>query len=148
MDPRTIKMLEERGQAPPEVTLSAAELRAKQQAKLQAWLTANRTRVAVGGSVVLVAVWVGYYALVTLPAHERQQIGQQQQVQEQEAEAQNVGLQTCLAEADATHTADLEKACKAKKQGSDCALPAATTDNIDCRRLDTRIDCIKKFMPK
>jgi hypothetical protein len=148
MDPRTIKMLEERRQAAPEVTLSPAELRAKQVAKIQAWLTANRTRLAIGASALIVAVWVGYYALVTLPAQERQQIGQQQQVQEQQAEAQNVGLQTCLAEADAAHAADLEKACKAKKQNADCALPAVTSDNIDRRRLDTRIDCIKKFMPK
>ncbi len=148
MDPRTIKMLDERRQAPPEVTLSPAELRAKQQAKVQAWLAANRTLLAVGGSVLVVAVWVGYYALVTLPAQERQEVGQQQQVQEQQAEAQNLGLQTCLAEADATHAVDLEKACKAKKQGADCALSSATTDNIDRRRLDTRIDCIKTFMPK
>lgn len=148
MDPRTIKMLEERRQAPPEVPPTPAERRAKQQAQIQAWLTANRARVAVGASVTLVAVWVGYYALVTLPAQERHQNGVQQQVQEQQAEAQNVGLQTCLADADANHAADLEKACKAKKQGADCPLPAAVSDNIDRRRLDTRIDCIKKFMPR
>lgn len=147
MDPRTIKMLEERRQAaanaPPPPTSAQAF-----QARATAWFQKNRTSVGAGAAALFVIVVVGRYTMVTLPARKQEQIVQRTQEAEAQARALEDQLSTCLADLDKTYTAQVDKECKASKQGADCSLPKATTGRIDQARLDGRIDCFRKFGPR
>jgi uncharacterized protein HemX len=147
MDPRTMKMLEERRQAsanaPPPPSAAQAF-----QTKATAWFQKNRTSVGAGAAALVVVVVVGRYTMVTLPARKQEQIVQRTQEAEAQARAQEEQLSSCLAELDKTYTADVDKACRASKQGADCSLPRATSRQIDQSRLDGRIDCFRKFGPR
>jgi hypothetical protein len=146
MDPRTIKMLEERrgkdGAVPP------PEIVRSQREQVMAWLQKHQRPVGIGVAALVVVSLVGRYALVTAPAARQEQIVQQAQAQAQQAGAQDDTLQKCLADAEATYTAEIEKACKAKKQGADCALPGLVADRIEAQRLDGRIACMRNFASK
>ncbi len=88
------------------------------------------------------------YVFVTAPARKQEKDQYQAQAQEQASRAMEEGLQACLASADAAYTADIEKACNAKREGANCSLARVTAEQIDQKRLDARIDCIKGYTPK
>lgn len=145
MDPRTIKMLEERRAAAAE---AASKPKPDFSTKATAWVQKNRKQVGTASAVLAGILLVGQYMLVTAPARRQEQQVAQAQADGEAARAVEVGLHTCLANADAAHTADIDKACKAKKEGANCSLPRTTAEQIDQKRLDARIDCIKGFAPK
>jgi hypothetical protein len=145
MDPRTIKMLEER-----RATAAEAAKRPPPDFKTQAmtWLEKHKSQVGTASAVLAGVLLVGQYMLVTAPARRQERQIAQAQVDSEAARAMEEGLQTCLANADAAHSAALEKACKAKREGANCSLPRWTIEQVDQRRLDARIDCIKGYTPK
>ena len=145
MDPRTKRMLEER-------RLAAAE-EAKKPApdfntKATAWFQKNRTSVGTASAALVGVLLVGQYMLVTVPARRQEQQVQQAQADGEAARAVEEGLQACLATADTAYSTEIEKACKAKREGTNCSLPRATIEHLDRTRLDARIDCIKGYTPK
>jgi hypothetical protein len=146
MDPRTIKMLEERRAAgaagatkppPPDFNTKAT-----------AWLQKNRKQVGTASAVLAGILLVGQYMLVTAPARRQEQQVAQAQADGEAARVVEEGLQTCMAKAEAAHAAEIDKVCKAKKEGANCSLPRWTAEQIDRQRLDARIDCIKGYTPK
>ena len=144
MDPRTIKMLEERRNAPAEGA-PASDITPDARAKAVAGLQKNRTPLGIG-VMAIVVVWIGWhYLFVTAPAARQEQITQQAQAEAQHAGAQDDSLQKCLGEAEAAYTAEMEKVCKARKQGPDCPLPGVISDRIEQTRLDGRIACMRQF---
>ena len=144
MDPRTMKMLEERKNAAGDGAPSPAGT-PDAHAQVTAWLQKHRTPVGVSVAAIVV-VWIAWhYLFVTAPAARQEQITQQAQAQAEQAGAQDESLQKCLAEAEAAYTAEIEKACKAKKQGPDCPLPGILSDRIEQTRLDGRIACMRQF---
>lgn len=145
MDPRTIAMLEERRAAAAE---AAKKPKPDFNTKATAWVQKNRKQVGTVSAAVVGILLVGQYMLVTAPA--RRQERQVAQTQADDAAARKVeeGLQTCMANAEAAHAADIDKVCKAKKEGASCALPKWTAQQIDQKRLDARIDCIKGYTPR
>ena len=145
MDPRTIKMLEERRKAAAEAPPPAPK---DFQTQATEWLQKNRTSVGVATAVLIVGILTVQYVFVTAPARRQEQIQQQTLVQEEATRAMEEGLQACLEKADTTYAADIDKACKAKREGANCSLPRITAEQIDQRRLDARIDCIKGYTPK
>ena len=147
MDPRTQKMLEERRQAAANAPPPPSPAQAF-QAKATAWFQKHRTSVGAGAAALFVIVVVGRYTMVTLPARKQEQIVQRTQEAETLARAQEEQLSTCLADLDKAYTSEIDKACKASKQGADCSLPKSTTGRIDQARLDGRIDCFRKFGPR
>jgi len=86
--------------------------------------------------------------LVTAPARRQERQVAQAQADGEAARAVEEGLQTCMANAEAAHAAEIDKVCKAKKEGANCSLPRWTAEQIDQKRLDARIDCIKGYTPK
>ena len=145
MDPRTKRMLEER-------RLAAAE-EAKKPApdfntKATAWFQKNRNSVGTASAAVVGVVLVAQYMLVTVPARRQEKQVQQEQANGEAARAVEEGLQACLATADTAYSTEIEKACKAKREGTNCSLPRATIEHLDRTRLDARIDCIKGYTPK
>jgi hypothetical protein len=145
MDPRTIKMLEERRKAAAEAPPPKPK-----DFKTQAteWLEKNRTSVGAGTAVLIVGILAVQYVFVTAPARKQEQLEQQALVQEETTRAMEEGLQACLEKADTAYAADIDKACKAKREGANCSLPRITAEQIDQKRLDARIDCIKGYTPK
>jgi type II secretory pathway component PulM len=145
MDPRTIKMLEERRAAaaeaaskpPPDLNTQATE-----------WFQKNRTAVSTLGAAVVGLLLVGQYMLVTAPARRQEQQTQQTQADLEASRAQEEKLQACLATADTAYTQDIDKACRAKREGPNCSLNRVTAERIDQKRLDARIDCIKGYTPR
>jgi hypothetical protein len=145
MDPRTIKMLEERRAAAAE---AAKQPPPDLNTKATAWLQKNRKQVGTASAVLAGVLLVGQYMLVTAPARRQERQVAQAQVDGEAARVMEEGLQTCLANADTAYNTDIEKACKAKREGSNCSLPRTTAEHIDQKRLDARIDCIKGYTPK
>jgi type II secretory pathway component PulM len=145
MDPRTIKMLEERRAAAAE---AASKPPPHPNTQATEWFQKNRTSVGTLGAAVVGLLLVGQYMLVTAPARRQEQQTQQTQADLDAARAMEEKLQTCLANADTTYTADVEKACRAKREGSNCSLNRVTAERIDQKRLDARIDCIKGYTPR
>lgn len=145
MDPRTIKMLEERRAAAAE---AATKPKPDFNTKAMAWVQKNRTQVGTASAALVGILLVGQYMLVTAPARRQERQVAQAQVDGEAARVMEEGLQTCMAKADTTHAADLDQACKAKKEGANCSLPRWTAEQIDQKRLDARIDCIKGYTPK
>jgi hypothetical protein len=145
MDPRTMKMLEERRKAAAEAPPPAPK---DLNTQVSAWLQKNRSTVGAATAVLIVGILTVQYLFVTAPARKQEKQQYQAQAQEQASRAMEDGLQTCLANADAAYTADIDKACKAKREGANCSLPRVTAEQIDQKRLDARIDCIKGYTPK
>lgn len=145
MDPRTIRMLEERRKAAAEAPPPAKK---DFQTQANAWLQKNRNTVGGATAALIVVVLAGQYVFVTAPARKHEQLQQQAQVQDEATRAMEEGLQTCLSNADTAYATDIEKACKAKREGANCSLPRITAEQIDQKRLDARIDCIKGYTPK
>jgi hypothetical protein len=145
MDPRTIKMLEERRAAAAE---NASKPPPDFNTKATAWIQKHRKQVGTASAALVGILLVGQYLLVTAPARRQERQVAQAQADGEAARVVEEGLQACMANADATHAADIDKACKAKKEGANCSLPRWTAEQIDQRRLDARIDCIKGYTPK
>lgn len=145
MDPRTIKMLEERRQAGTE---AASKPPPNLNTRATDWLQKNRKSVGPISAAVVGVLLVGQYMLVTAPARRQEQQAQQTQAATDAGRAMEENLQACLGKADTAHAAEMEKACKAKKEGANCSLPRATVESIDRQRLDARIDCIKGYAPR
>ena len=145
MDPRTIKMLEERRAA---AAAAAGKPKPDFNAKATAWLQKNRKQVGTASAVLAGILLVGQYMLVTAPARRQERQVAQAQADDEAARRVEEGLQTCMANAEAAHAADIDKVCRAKKEGANCALPRWTAEQIDQKRLDARIDCIKGYTPR
>lgn len=145
MDPRTIKMLEERRAA---AAQAATKPKPDFSTKATAWVQKNRTQVGTASAALAGILLVGQYMLVTAPARRQEQQVAQTQAENEAARVVEEGLQACMAKAEAAHAADVDKVCKAKKEGANCALPRWTAEQIDQKRLDARIDCIKGYTPR
>ena len=145
MDPRTIKMLEERRAAGAE---AATKPPPDFNTKATAWVQKNRKPVGTASAALVGVLLVGQYMLVTAPAHRQERQVAQAQADGEAARAVEEGLQTCMANAEAAHAEEIDKVCKAKKEGANCSLPRWTAEQIDQKRLDARIDCIKGYTPK
>ena len=145
MDPRTIKMLEERRAAAAD---AAGKPKPDFNTKATAWVQKNRKQVGTASAVLAGILLVGQYMLVTAPARRQERQVAQAQADGEAARRVEEGLQTCMANAEAAHAADIDKVCRAKKEGANCALPRWTAEQIDQKRLDARIDCIKGYTPR
>jgi hypothetical protein len=145
MDPRTIKMLEDRRAAGAD---AATKPQPDFNAKATAWVQKNRKPVGTASAALVGILLVGQYMLVTAPARRQERQVAQAQADGEAARAVEEGLQTCMANAEAAHAAEIDKVCKAKKEGANCSLPRWTAEQIDQKRLDARIDCIKGYTPK
>jgi hypothetical protein len=145
MDPRTERMLAERRAAE---AAGASGPRTQRLTKATTWLT-GYWRLALGATtIVLFAVMVGHYLLVTLPARERDRLlaeqrdaGQQHAIQHLEG---GVALETCLADADAAYAASWDAACKTLRRAAECALPAPQAEPLDAARRQARESCVKR----
>ncbi len=145
MDPRTIRMLEER-RSGTDTAAKPAQAPSSSGARAAAWAQKHRTTVGAVAGGLLAVVLIGNYALVTLPARKHEQSVQQAQADEQAAQTREDGLSACLADAEKTHGDELDQACRASRQRlADCSLPRATQEGIDRKRLDARIDCFRQF---
>ena len=144
MDPRTIKMLEERRAAAAE---AASKPTPDFNTRATEWIQHNRKTVGTVSAALVGVLLVGQYMLVTAPARREERQVQQTQADIEATRKMEEGLQTCLANVDAAYTADIEKACKAKREGPNCNLNRITAENLDRKRLDGRIDCIKGYTP-
>lgn len=133
MDPRTEKMLAERGTRPEAASPSPrASSGAMKNAKLLATV----------GAVILFAV---YYVLVALPA-------QQQDRQELKArDVENIkasvtarqdAMSDCLTKAQTEADARWTAACKAKREGPTCTLPENQTRDLERTERDARNACL------
>ena len=141
MDPRTERMLAERRAAP---TSPPGRRLARGAA---GWVSGYWRTVCAIVTIVIFAILVGHYLLVTLPARDRDRqlvvqrdMGQQQAAQELTSGA---ALETCLAEADATYESNWDASCGALKRAARCALPADRAQPLETARRQTREACVK-----
>jgi hypothetical protein len=99
-------------------------------------------------TIVVFAILVGHYVLVTLPARERdRQLAVQRQVGERQATAVLTGgdaLESCLSAADATYATSWDAACAALRRSAGCALPSEHAQPIERVRRHTRETCVKQ----
>ena len=142
MDPRTERMLADRRAA------AAAEASVRPLAQAARRLTGYWRTGFAAATIVVFAMLVGHYVLVTLPARQRdRQLAVQRQVGEQQAAVVLTGgdaLESCLSAADATYATSWDAACAALKRSAGCALPSERAQPIESARRHTRETCVKQ----
>jgi hypothetical protein len=139
-------MLEERRQAEAVGSWPAHGTSAKSAAA--EWLSANWFRLSIALAMVVVALSIGHYTMVTLPAIKRDQLAAQEQAEKRrglESVTASYGLQMCLDAADLDYHAGWEKECESRGLGTDCSLPGPTADRQDGRRKEARDDCFRRY---
>lgn len=147
MDPRTAKMIEQRRQAP-EV---APQVDARTNAATKEWLAVNWFKAALALGFVVIALSVGHYMTVTLPAQNRERLTAQEDAEKRrglQAIYNDVGLQSCLNDASQNYHADWVAECKARNLGEDCRLPGVVADRFDERQRESRNECLKRYPPR
>src|SRR5688572_20219282 len=103
MDPRTAKMLEERRAQRPASPRARALLT---RGEVSAWLSLNWFRAAIAAAVLVLALSVGHYTMVTLPALKRDEIAAQKQAEQLRTLkflANDRSAEACLADADSAY---------------------------------------------
>jgi hypothetical protein len=150
MDPRTVRMLEQRRQAK-EVPSSSVARRPLVSPAVADWLSVNWFKASLALAIIIVALSVGHYTMVTLPALNREQMAAQQEAEKRrglQAIYNDVGLQSCLDSASKNYHTDWEAECNARKLGIDCRLPGGVADRFEERLRESRNECLKRYPPK
>ena len=123
MDPRPVRMLEQRRQAP-EVA-PPADVRTN--AATKEWLAVNKFKASLARGFGVVALSVGHDMIVTLPAQNRDRLAAQEEAEKRrglQAIYNDVGLQSCLDTASQNYLKDWEGKCSARDLGTDYRCPA------------------------
>ena len=141
MDPRTERMLAERRAA------QASPQGRRLVRSASGWVSGYWRTVCAIVTIVIFAILVGHYLLVTLPARDRdrqlvaqREMGQQRAVQDL---AGGAALETCLADADAAYATSWDASCGAIKRAAQCALPADRAQPLETARRQARETCVK-----
>lgn len=147
MDPRTERMLAERRKERESAPPASATQRGR--AKVAAWLPANRFRAAAALAVLAVGVWVAYFALVTLPARQRdRQVAVQREAGRQQAVediAQSESLEACLTAAQLEYEKSWDQSCKDLRAAASCTLPSPTANRHEVQRRQAREACVRQY---
>ena len=129
MDPRTEKMLAERGSKP---AAPSTPPRRPLNSKLLA------------GAVVAV-LFTAYYFAVALPAQRADRLDMEARVAasvKADVASKHTSVADCLAKAQADAEAQWTAACKARKEGPNCPLPARQADAFDNAESAARNACL------
>ena len=132
MDPRTERMLAERGQkaatVPPPLMRPS---RAINEAK--AWVKAHGLAAKLGAGVAFIVLIAAYYLLVTMPARRLERVQVEARAAERfksETAANQVATDDCLSKAAAAAEARWSAACTSRRERTGCALPGSLADEL------------------
>lgn len=146
MDPRTEKMLAERGQkaasAPPP---PKSPLRALNDAK--AWIKVHGLAAKVGAAAAVIVLIAAHYVFVTLPAQREERMQLEARAAEHfkaETVASQVATDDCLSKAAAEADARWNAACKARRESAGCALPASLAEELQRQESQARNSCLMR----
>jgi len=144
MDPRTVRMLEGR----PETAAPSSRRGPLFSPDAKDWLTANWFRASLALAIVVVALSVGFYTTVTLPALRREELAAQQDADRRrgiQAIYSTQSQEMCLDAASQNYSADWEGECKSRNMGTDCRLPGVVADKLGDRKREARDECLKRY---
>jgi hypothetical protein len=146
MDPRTEKMLAERGQkaasAPP--TLKSP-LRALNE--VRTWTKAHGLAAKLGAGAIVVVLIAAHYVFVTMPAQRVERLQMEARAAERlksETAASQVATDDCLSKASAEADARWNAACKTRRERAGCALPASLADELQRDESQARNACLMR----
>ena len=93
------------------------------------------------------ALIVGYFTMVVLPAAERDRLADEARAVERltsEVEARQTALEACLSNAQTESDERWASACKARRERPGCALPERTVEEQRQRESQARSACLIK----
>jgi hypothetical protein len=120
-------------------------------ASVRAWLKTHWFLATLGAALLASAVSVAHYMVITRPALEREALVLNREAQQAQldadarADANQKGLDACLASVDLDHAALWRGACEARRARPGCPLPAALVVEHDQRRRDARNECLRVY---
>jgi type II secretory pathway component PulM len=144
MDPRTEQMLAaraERAAANPPPPRGAKGV--LQEARR--WAQTNRHSSKILAGTVVAVFFAGYYLIVTLPAQRADRLENEARAAERltaHIASKQVEKSDCLAKADADAAAQWAAACKARREGPNCALPQDKFDALQKAETAARNACL------
>ena len=144
MDPRTEQMLAERAQRAAASPGSPGGPSASGPGA-RGWAKPHGFTLKLLVGAVIVVFFAGYSLLVILPAKRADRLAAEAQAAEQmrtHLASKQVAKSDCLAKADADAAAQWAAACKARREGVNCALPQNQIDTLGKAETAARNACL------